>query len=369
MKDKIRILIHGLGSNFAGGVESFIINYFRNLDKDKFHFDFICYDKEPAYCHEIVNQGSNIYFISGRRKNYFLCCKQLENIYNENEYDVVWSNACSLSDILVIKFAYKNKVKKRIIHAHNNNIKPKQILTKILHNINKRKIIKYSTDFWACSQSAGYFMYPDNVMRSPKFKIIYNAIEAKKFSFDKNSRLRKRKELNLEGKIVFGHIGRFHYQKNHEYLIKIFIEIYKKNQQAVLVLIGDGELRSSIEKIVERNNLTDIVRFLSKREDIPDLLNAMDAFIFPSNYEGLGIVLIEAQASGLQCFVSDIIPQEAIVTDEVYKFSLDETPISWAEKIIKNLNNERKNNYSYIREKGYDIKNETILLEKYFSED
>ncbi|MHB9293770.1 putative glycosyltransferase EpsF [Hollandina sp. SP2] len=367
MEDKINILIQGMGNSF-GGVENFIINYWRHIDSNKIHFDFICYDKEPVYYQEIIEHGSHVYIIPGRRKNYFSYYKQIKKILTENKYNVIWSNLCSLSDILVLKIAFKKRIKKRIVHAHNSSIKYGQIITKILHWINRERIVKYATDFWACSQTSGNFFYPDMITASSKFRIIHNAIDTKKFIFSQSEREIKRKELNLENKLVIGHIGRFHFQKNHEFLLNIFAEISKNRKDTILLLIGDGELFGDIKSLVELSGLKNNVIFLGLRNDIPKLLHAMDIFVFPSRYEGLPFVLVEAQTAGLPCFFSDTITSEIIITDTIYPVSIHESASRWAEIIINNLNTERKNTLSIIKKGGYDISTEAQAIESYFLE-
>jgi glycosyltransferase involved in cell wall biosynthesis len=368
MKPKLNILINGLGNRFDGGVENFIINYFRHIDYNKIHFDFICYDTEPGYYQEIIEKGSRVYIIPGRGKNYFSYFKKLKRILTENNYNVIWSNLCSLSDILVLKIALKERINKRIVHAHNSSIKSGKIITKILHHINKGRILRYATDFWACSQAAGEFFYPTMIIKSSKYKIIHNAIDAKKFIFNSSQRSIKRKELNFENKLIIGHIGRFHFQKNHEFLLKIFVEVYKNRRDAILMLIGNGELFGDIKLKVESYGLKDKVIFLGSRKDIPELLHSMDIFVFPSRYEGLPFVLVEAQAADLQCFFSDAITKEVIITDNVYPISIQESAFRWAEIIINNLNMERKNTLPEIQKSGYDIITEAKILEGYFFE-
>jgi len=365
----MNVLIHGIVNNFAGGIENFIINYFRNIDKSKIQFDFVSYNNKPAFYDELIEQGSHVYIIPGRRKNYFKCYNQMKKIFLEKKYDAVWANVCSLSDILILKFAYIFNIKKRIVHAHNSSIKSWFTITGILHIINKRKIMKYCTDFWTCSQKAGQFMFPSAVIKLKKYRIIRNAIDVKRFEFNKEIRLQKRKELNFENKIVIGHIGRFHIQKNHVFLLKIFKEINKMNPDTILLLVGSGELFDQIKNQAKLFEIEEKVYFYGTSTNIPELLNAMDIFLFPSYYEGLGIVLIEAQASDLACIISDVIPHEVIITDKVYPISLNETADLWANIVLEKISIERKNNYSCIKDNGYDIHTESKLLVKYFLED
>jgi glycosyltransferase involved in cell wall biosynthesis len=362
--NRINILIYGMSSSY-GGIESFIMNVFRNINRKRAQFDFVCYDKKPACHQEILELGGMVYIVPERRRNYFIHCKKLKKLMKEKNYDIVWSNLNSLSDILILKFAFLYSIRMRIAHVHNSDLPPK-IITKILHSANKTKIVKYATDFWACSYVAGRFFFTDSILQSSQFKIIYNAIEVSNFVFNQTARNMKRDELKLKDNIIIGHIGGFRMQKNHGFLLKVFLEIYKKNENAVLLLVGDGSLRKDIEEQINIYGLKDNVRLLGNRKDISELLNAMDVFVFPSHYEGLGIALIEAQAAGLSCFISDVIPHEAVITKNVYPISLCEPAAVWADVILKNVEYRREDTAQVMQNSGYDIKTEVLKIERFF---
>jgi glycosyltransferase involved in cell wall biosynthesis len=270
---------------------------------------------------------------------------------------------CLLSDILILQFAKKQNVAKRIIHSHNSR-NMSTLINGVLHTINKKRIEKYATDFWACSQMAAEYFYPHAVLSSDRFKIIHNAIEAERFSFNQASRNTKRKELAIDDALVLGHIGRFTSQKNHEFLLKIFSEIHIRVPNSVLLLIGDGPLYGSIKNYVHILGLADYVHFLGIREDIPELLHAMDFYIFPSIYEGLPIVLIEAQAASLYSVTSTAVSSETAITDMISFVDLKNTHKQWAELIISKTGYKRNNVYEEIQNKNYDIKTESILMEQ-----
>ena len=367
MQNKKNVLVYGLGNNL-GGIENFIFNYVINTNSQHIQFDFVCYDNKPVYYQELLNIGSNIYIITSRRKNYISHRKQLKDIFEKKKYDAVWSNIVSLSDILILKYAYIYKVKKRIVHAHNAFIRPELILTIVLHHINKMQLKKYCTNFWACSQKAGRFMFPNQLFQSPVFKIIHNAIDIKKFLFSKEKRAEKRKEINIKDKFVIGHVGDFCFEKNHSFLIQVFSEIYKKRNDAVLVLIGNGKLLEKIKFQAEKLGLQENVYFLGKRTDISGLLHAMDVFMFPSWHEGLWISVIEAQATGLKCFISDALPPELLITNLVHPISLKKPAVLWANTILEKQEQdiERRTDIENMKRAGYDIRTEAAYLENWF---
>jgi glycosyltransferase involved in cell wall biosynthesis len=363
--NKIPILIFGMTS-MPGGIESFVLNYLRHFERGKFQFDILCYNEQPAYFRELTEIGCRVFIIPGRKK-YFSCRIKTKKMLRENDYTIIWTNICSLSDVLILKLAIGYKIKRRIVHAHNanNNL---NIINNILHKYNKRRIDKYATDFWACSHEAAKFFYPQHILESKKVKIIHNAIDVKKYKFDVASREEKREELNIANRFVVGHIGRFCYQKNHEYLVRIFHEIHKLDESSILLLIGDGELFESVKRKVRLLGLSDCVLFLGLREDIPALLHAMDVFILPSRFEGLPIVLLEAQAASLYSFVSTEITNEGSITNMVSFVDLYFSPRQWAELINKKKNYIRHETYRQIQEKNYDIETEALVLEEYLSE-
>lgn len=363
-----RILVFGMSSHF-GGVESFIMNYYRNIDHQKIQFDFLTYDEKPAYHEEIEALGGHIFVIPGRRKNFLKCIASLNQIFKEIAYSVVWSNLCYMSDLLVLECAKRAKVPVRIIHAHNSmNMSSK--LNGLLHMQNRRRIEKLATDFWACSNIAGRFFYPEAILHSNRYCVINNAIDARLFTFDGNTRSRMRQQLGLENRWVIGNVGRFHEQKNHLFLLDIFSELHKKRPESFLLLVGDGERRNEITQKAAELGLRDHLRMVGNRSDVYDLMQMMDVFVLPSLYEGLGIVLIEAQAAGLKCFTSaDTVPKEAQVTDLLSYIPLQESAEYWAAEIVAGSSYTRENQYEQIVKKGYDIRKQAQLLEAFFEKE
>ena len=368
-----RVLVFGITDN-PGGVESVIMNYYRLIDKEKINFDFLCNTEIVAYEEEIKSLGGKIYRITARSKDYRKYKKEIKKFFKENakKYSTIWVNVCSLANIDYLKYAKKYGIKHRIIHSHNSqNMDSK--LRGFVHKINKLKIHKYATDYWTCSEEAGKWFYKNKILKSDKYLLINNAINTENYKFDEEIRQEYRKELKIENKIVIGHIGRFHFQKNQEFLIEIFNEINKLNRDTVLILIGQGEDENKIEEKINKLKLNECVRILGMRKDVPQLIQAMDIFLFPSLFEGLALVLLETQASGLPVITSkNVVPECVKLSDNFQFIDLKMGAKYWAEKVLEVLNTKinRKNlsnqNIMNIKKLGYDINNEVKKVEKYF---
>ena len=364
---KNKILVFGITEN-PGGVESVIMNYYRNIDREKIQFDFLCNSEVVAYEQEILKLGGNIYRITARSKNYKKYREDLKEFFKRHakEYTTIWVNVCSLANIDYLKYAKKYGIKYRIIHSHNSQNMDSKIRG-ILHRINRILIKKYATDFWACSKDAGNWFYNKKIIKSNRYLIVNNAIDTDKYKYNTEIRDEYRKKLKLEDNLVIGNIGRLHFQKNQIFLLKIFEEIYKKNKNAKLLIIGQGEDENLLKEECKKRNLQDKVMFLGVRNDIPQLLQAMDIFIFPSLFEGLPLTLLEAQVSGLPIYTSkDVIPENIKMSDNLEFISLEKNEKEWAEIILQKKEILRCSKDREIKEKGYDIKVEAKKIEKYF---
>lgn len=362
-----RILVFGITEN-PGGVESVIINYYRHINRNNIQFDFLCNTETVAYEEEIKNLGGNIYRITARSKDRKKYKKDIVNFfkYNASNYSTIWVNLCSLANIDYLKYAKKYGIKNRIIHSHNSqNMDSK--LRGILHKINRHFIVNYATDFWSCSEEAGRWFYNRKIIDSDKYLIINNAIDVEKYKFNEIMRKKYRKDLNIDDKIVFGNVGRLHFQKNQDFLIDIFNKFHEKKTNSVLLLIGQGEDYEKLVKKVDDLNLSQNVLFLGIRNDIENLLQAIDFFVFPSVFEGLPVVLIEAQAAGLPIFASSTISKAVKITSNFEFISLAESSETWANRILEKekLLRQRKNTTNEISVNGYDIVTECKKIENY----
>jgi len=370
----IRVL-HCVDSMDRGGLETFIMNVYRNIDRSKIQFDFLVrVDGKCSYDDEIISLGGQILYVPAHRKfNKYKNKPALDKFFKENacKYKAVHVHVSHLGNVSVLSKAKKYKIKKRIIHSHSTSIKLKDIFRAVFHGfaheINKYRVENYATHFFACSKAAGRWLY-NNKTFAKHTRVINNAIEAEKFVFDNKIRNDVRKELGIENKFAIGHVGRFAYEKNHDFLIEVFAEVYTRDENACLLLVGKGELEASIAEKAEGLGIKEAVKFLGVREDVNEIMQAMDVFVFPSYYEGLGIVVIEAQASGLPCVISDVVPDEVKITDLVKKVSLSTSVEEWAEEVLKYANiQNRRDTRDEIAAAGYDISSTVEVLSKVYT--
>lgn len=351
--EPIRVLIIGMHDKI-GGVETFLMNYYRNMDRNKIQFDFISIYDKLCFEDEIQQLGGKVYKIYSEKRNPIKYYRQLNKIIKDNQYRIVHINMLSLANILPIIVSKSRKVKHIIVHSHNSNT-PSGILRKILNYINK-PFLHFVTDFFACSELAAQWMFGKRILKKHNCKIINNAIELDKYKFNEDLRSNIRKKLNIENKFVIGHVGRFSYQKNHEFLIDVFYEVQKEEKNAILLLIGEGELEEEIQKKVKRLGIESNVIFLGTTDRVQDYLQAMDLFILPSRFEGLPVVGIEVQASGTKCIFSKNITSEVKVTNNVEFIGLDENIEKWKEEILKNKEKYKKDIDSNEIFEKYEIK-------------
>lgn len=372
MNKPIRILQVGMSPNY-GGTEAFVMTYYRKIDRTKVQFDFLnVYNVDIACQNEIIELGGIIYYVDmSRRSGYLKYIRRLEDFFKRNSknFDVIHCNMQSLINIDILKYAKKYNIPMRIAHAHNTGYgKTPTIVQKFFIKNNMRAIKHCATHFFACSKMAAEWMFPNNI----DCTVINNAIDTKKFIFSQEIRDKKRKELNISGDtktIIF--VGRLDPQKNPFFLIDIFDKIVKINYKAKLLIVGDGYLKQDIEKVIYKKKLNSNIKILGFRSDVDELLQAADAFILPSFFEGLGIVLIEAQASGLPCFASEfVIPKSVNITGLVDFIPLKESAEVWANHILNkmSMHKVRKNMYSIVCNKNYDIDTNIKILEKMYLE-
>lgn len=344
-----------------GGAETFVMNVYRHIDRSKLQFDFLVHgDKVGAYEEEIKNLGGKIFRLPSMT-HFFAYKKAIKQFFDEHpEYTIIHSHASELG-WLIFREAHKRNIPYRICHAHNS---PKGITIKTpIRFIFKTGIKRHSNVYFACGKEAGIWQFG----KQTAFTIINNGISVNDFRFNKETREKTRSELGIDEKLVVGHVGRFERQKNHNHLIEVFDCIAKKTD-ATLLLIGEGSLRYEIEKKVKDKGLSDRVIFLGMQQNVSKYLNAMDAFIFPSLFEGLPVTLIEAQTNGLTCYISDSISTEVKVTDLVHLCSLLDSPQKWADLVVNGVSDlDNRNMYSKeVSACGYDISNTASYLQDYY---
>ena len=357
----IRLLTISTTKFELDGITNVIMNYYRTMDKSDMQIDFVIPNiPRKDLKEEIKRNGGQIYVLGNRMRNPISYVRNLTKLIKERNYDIVHAHGNSCTLALEMYAAKKGGAKVRIPHIHSTSCK-----YKIIHVLLRKVFHTFRTHAFACGQKAGEWIYKDE-----PFEIIRNGINIEKYCLNEEIRKVYRDKYNLNGKKVIGHVGRFSYQKNHEFLIKVFSELCKINDNYRLLLVGDGILKQEIEQMVNNMNLSSMVIFAGKTPNVPQLMQAMDVMVLPSRYEGLPLTLIEAQAACLPCFVSDAVSSEVAITDLIYFISLDKSPAEWAKIIDSYVYPNRKEIVgevtSRIIEQGYSIKDNAVVLKKLY---
>ncbi len=365
----IKVLQIGMTDNL-GGIESYLINYYRNIDKNRINFDFInIYPNPLCFQNEIENGKSKVYKVTSYYRNPFKFISELKKIIIENDYQIIHCNMNSAVMIFPLIAAKMAKAKIIIAHAHNSS-SDKGMLKAFLHFVNKRFIPLFANTFFSCSNKAGQWFFNKKILKSNDYFVINNAIDVNKFKFDESIRNKLRKNYNIaDDAFVIGHVGRFVPQKNHVLLIDIFNEIYKENHNVILILIGEGPLEEEIKNKVKSLNLLNNVIFLKKRNDVNNFYQIMDLFVLPSLYEGLPLVGIEAQTNGLNCIFSSKITREIDILKNI-KF-VDLKLNEWVSAIIKvekSVKNDRNDSYYEFLKSNYNIEVASKELEDIYKD-
>ena len=368
MKNKVKIL-YFVDRMLEGGIQSLLISWISNLDRDKFDIDVLLLDDGKKYELEdtLIKLNCNVYKLDGmwiRKTTDFIKYGKVLNQFFKEHHDY---NISSLANIDYLKYAKKYGIPIRIAHSHNTDFQTTSPIKKIVGNLLKVKLVYYATDYFACSKIAGEWLFGRKIVKkSDRFRVIHNAIDYNKFKFNLDSRKKIRKELNInDDELIIGCVARFEVQKNHRFLIEIFNEIYKENPKFKLLLIGVGSLQNDIKARINKLNLTNSVIFCGFKKNVNEYLNAMDVFCMPSLYEGLGLVLIEAQANGLPCYTSTSVSVEAKVSSQIEFISLEKKEREWADIIINGKKN-RKDTYEEIKKSKYLIEDCVRELEKIY---
>lgn len=357
---------HVIGKWLGGGVESVVMNYYRYIDKSKIQFDFICdEDSTNIPYEEIENLGGKVILIPPYQK-VLKYHKELKRVLKQGKYKIVHShiNTLSVFSLFAAKCA---GVPVRIAHSHsttNKKEKKKNLIKQVLRPFSKL----FATDYMCCSELAGRWLFGNKEYDNGNVYLLNNAIDLDKFKYDEEKRKEKRKELNIEDStLVIGHVGRFVEQKNHRFLIDIFNEVHKQKEDSILLLAGQGPLMEEMQEKVKALGIENSVKFLGQRNDINELYQAFDVFCLPSLYEGLPVVGVEAQATGLLCILSDDMTKETKVLESTKFLSLNQSAKEWTDNIIEKYNTyKRTKTRKEISNNGFDITNETSKLEDFY---
>lgn len=358
----IRVL-HVFGGLGTGGTEGLIMNWYRNIDRTKIQFDFLVRSPDNNYLEEITKLGGRVFYTASFPKHFVRNYRETKAVLAKMEWDVIHVHGNAAMYILPLRLAKKLCYTHRIMHSHS--IKAQNNVFSLMHHLNRTKLPALATQYLACSAAAGKWMFADHA-----FTLSRNAIDVASCRFDSDVRTKIRKDLGIENKLVVGHVGRLAAPKNHEFLLNAFAEMRHNYPDSVLMLVGDGELERAINAKAEQLGIADSILFMGRRSNVGELMSAMDIFVLPSLYEGLGIVLVEAQCNGLPCVVSQEAYNEEV---NVYPDRVSVLPLScgaeaWAAHILSksSIQVNRNVDLDILRDCGYDMKTEITKLEELY---
>ncbi len=372
--EKIKVAQYFWGSLDAGGAETFIVNLYEKMDREKTAFDFIVYEnKEYFYTDKIQAMGGKILpLFSGNPLEerlivrLFRRWRSLYRVLKVGGYRAFHCN-CDFSFKFVEMFiAKKAGVPVRVCHSHNSRLEGvtwKDRVKLFLHRLCIPLLNRYTTCRLACSEEAGKWLFGSG---KKDVTIVRNAIDTSKYYYSGKQRADARRRLGFKEKLIVGHIGRFFAVKNHEFLLRIFDEIRKEEPDSKLVLIGEGELKSKIQNQARNAKMEEQVFFAGVTHGVPDFLAAMDVFVMPSLFEGLPVAGVEAQAAGLPCVFSENISREVKIAEDVAFVSLERTAKEWADVALRMAKRERKDTRRALRDRGFDMEECAKKLERLY---
>lgn len=359
-ENPVRVL-HVLQRMEAGGTQALLMNLYRNIDRNRLQFDFLVeYRERQFYDKEIELLGGRIYRTSFRNDlNPFRFYSYLRRFFEEHrEYRIVHVHAYTIG-YLPLRAARRAGIAVRIAHSHNNRMSGRAVAVK---KIMRTLFPLNANRFMACSEEAGRFLFGDR-----DFTVVPNAIDVDSFAYCPEDRVEMRRELGFsDNDFVVGSVGRLHFQKNQGFLLEVFAEILKWRPKAWLLLVGDGPERNTLLNKAQRLGIEDKLVLLSNRHDMPRLYQAMDVFVLTSLYEGLGIVTIEAQASGLPTFASEGVAAEAEVSSLFHRLNLADGPEAWARVVLAEPVTTRISHINDVRTHGFDIKENAVKLQNWY---
>lgn len=370
-QEPIRIL-QIVGRMDRGGIETMVMNLYRHIDRSKVQFDFLAhYGREAAYNDEIRALGGRIYEMPALKDEkhvyywrFFSYIKALNHFFQEHpEYQIIHGHMTNTASIYM-PIARKYGVSCLISHSHNTKAKPG--LPGLATTLLQKSVCRYATDFFACSKAAAHWFYPESLISSGRVHVVPNAVDALRFRYNPEKRLQLRRQLNLEDKLTVICVARFRPEKNQAFLIDVLREMLKFRNDTVFVFAGDGPCEDTVKRKVRELHLEEHTRFLGMRADIPDLLSAADAFVLPSLWEGLPVTVIEAQANGLHCTVTEGLTEEMNALGMVNYISLKHPPAKWARALLDAAARTHCDTYGAMRASGYDINTTAPWLQEFY---
>lgn len=369
-QEPIRVL-QIVGRMDRGGIETMIMNLYRHIDREQVQFDFLAhYGREAAYNEEIRALGGHIYEMPALRDEQhvyywrlFAYIKALHKFFKEHpEYKVIHGHMTNTAAIYM-PIAKKHGVTCRIAHSHNTHAKSG--LLGAVTDLLQKPIYQCATDFFACSEGAKHWFYPEKLVDSGQVRVLANAVDAAQYRFDPESRKRLRKELNLGESLVITCVARFRPEKNQAFLLSVLQEMLRLREDVIFVFAGEGPCEEEVKRQAQVLQLEAHTRFLGMRSDVPNILSASDAFVLPSFWEGLPVTVIEAQANGLHCVVSDGLTEEMNALGMVDYVSL-QNAAAWADAVLRAASLPRQDTYEKIKASGYDINTTAPWLQNFY---
>lgn len=353
-------VLHVLGGFNYGGAEQFLLNLYQCSDRDRLQYDALTRSEATEQTNAFIRLGGQVYVTSCFPRHIvrnFCDVKNFLKNYNA-DYEAIHIHANALIYIVPIVLAKHYGFKKIILHSHNT----KAARGAALHYLN-RWCLKYVDIYLACGKQAGHWMFGER-----KYNLIHNGIRLERYVYNHQIAQRKKKELGLNGRFVIGHVGRFVKQKNHKKIVDVFVEVRRKKEEAALLLIGDGELKGNIVEYLKEKGVYENTVILSKRQDIPELLQCMDVFLFPSFYEGLSIALIEAQTTGLNCVISNSVDYDSVLCSNVKMRSVMDSDQMWAKTVLSFGEDENRNLHAHliVEKSGYNMENTVSEMMKIY---
>lgn len=360
----IRVL-HVLGGLNRGGAETMVMNFYRYIDKSEVQFDFIIHsDSQNDYREEIESMGGKIYvFPKFKVYNILSYRNTWKSFFDAHpEYRIIHSHIRSYASVF-FPIAKKYHLK-TIIHSHSTS--NGKGFKAIIKNILQKPLVKQADYLFACSESSGKWLYGTEKIKEDNYFLVKNSIDVNKYKCNEKIRTKYRNALNIENNLVFAHVGRLSSPKNHIFLLKVFKGILEKNSKSILLIIGDGELKEEINTKIKDLNLKGKVYMMGSREDVDNILQAVDVFLFPSFWEGLPVAVVEAEASGLPCILSESVTEEVKLLPNLKYLPINQGEGVWVNYILNMKKNRLKEASEIVRSKGFDIRDTTRWLLEFY---
>ena len=370
-EEPIRVL-QVVGRMDRGGIETMIMNLYRHMDREKVQFDFLAhYGREAAYNAEIRALGGRIYempALKDERRVYYwrlgLYRQALRRFFQEHtEYRILHGHMTNTAAIYM-PIAKQYGVTCRISHSHNTHAKAG--LAGVVTDLLQKPIYEDATDFFACSEAAKGWFYPPQLIAAGQVQVLANAVDAARFRFSAEQRGQLRRELGLGNALTVVCVARFRPEKNQIFLLEVLRELRRLREDAVVLFVGEGPCEAMVREKAAASGLADHTRFLGMRTDVPELLSASDAFVLPSRWEGLPVTVIEAQANGLHCVVTEGLTEEMNALGMVEYVSLQASPAAWAQALLRAAEQPRRDTYGDMQASGYDIETTAPWLQEFY---